>query len=93
MTALVDKVEPQYFSGIGNKKKEVANEKLAEPLTVRELEVLDLIAEGLSNKEICDSLFLALSTVKGYIQNIYGKLGVRRRTEAIKYAQSMGLIQ
>ncbi len=93
MTALIDKVEPQHFSEIGNKKKEVANESLAEPLTVRELEVLDLIAEGLSNKEICDSLFLALSTVKGYIQNIYGKLGVRRRTEAIKYAQSMGLIE
>lgn len=70
---------------------EHANEKLAEPLTIRELEVLQLIVDGLSNKEIADRLFLALSTVKGYIQNIYGKMEVKRRTEAVREAKRIGL--
>jgi LuxR family maltose regulon positive regulatory protein len=69
-----------------------ANQTLSEPLTVRELEVLTLIVQGLSNQEICDRLFLALSTVKGYNQTIYGKLQVNRRTEAVAKAQERGLV-
>lgn len=69
-----------------------ANQALSEPLTVRELEVLVLIASGLSNQEICDNLFLALSTVKGYNQTIYGKLQVNRRTEAVAKAKVLGLV-
>jgi len=68
-----------------------ANQTLPEPLTARELEVLDLIASGLSNQEICNTLFLALSTVKGYNQTIYGKLQVNRRTEAVAKAKVLGL--
>jgi len=69
-----------------------ANQTLFEPLTVRELEVLALIAQGLSNQEICDTLFLALSTIKGYNQTIYGKLQVNRRTEAVAKAKELGLV-
>jgi ATP/maltotriose-dependent transcriptional regulator MalT len=72
--------------------QEHANRSLEEPLTVRELEVLTLIASGLSNREICSTLFLALSTVKGYNQTIYGKLQVKHRTEAVVKAKVLGLV-
>ena len=72
--------------------QEHVNRSLSEPLTVRELEVLTLIASGLSNSEICSTLFLALSTVKGYNQTIYGKLQVKRRTEAVIKAKALGLV-
>lgn len=70
-----------------------ANQALIEPLSERELEILQLIADGLSNQEICERLYLALSTVKGHNRNIYSKLGVSRRTEAVALAREMGLIQ
>jgi LuxR family maltose regulon positive regulatory protein len=54
---------------------------LLDPLSQRELEVLQLIAQGLSNREISERLFLALATVKGHNQKIFGKLDVKRRTE------------
>jgi len=72
--------------------KEYANQSLSEPLTVRELEVLALIVAGSSNQEICDTLFLALSTVKSYNQNIFGKLQVNRRTQAVAKAKVLGLV-
>lgn len=65
---------------------------LIEPLTERELDVLRLIADGLSNREIGERLFLALSTVKGYNRNIFDKLQVKRRTEAVARARALGLI-
>jgi len=71
--------------------KEHANQSLSDPLTVRELEVLALIVAGSSNQEICDTLFLALSTVKSYNQNIFGKLQVNRRTQAVAKAKELGL--
>lgn len=69
------------------------NAPLSEPLSQRELEVLMLIAQGLSNFEISERLFLALSSVKGHNRNIFGKLGVRRRTEAVARARELGLLQ
>lgn len=69
-----------------------ANQSLPDPLTARELEVLSMIVSGLSNQEICDTLYLALSTVKGYNQNIFEKLGVNRRTQAILKAKEIGLV-
>jgi LuxR family maltose regulon positive regulatory protein len=66
--------------------------QLVEPLSPRELEVLHLLAQGLSNREICERLFLALSTVKGHNRNIYGKLQVRSRTQAVARARELGLI-
>jgi LuxR family maltose regulon positive regulatory protein len=68
------------------------SQPLVEPLSPRELEVLGLIAQGLSNREIGERLFLALSTVKGHNRRIYGKLHVRRRTEAVARARELGLL-
>jgi LuxR family maltose regulon positive regulatory protein len=65
---------------------------LIEPLSQRELQVLQLIAQGLSNREISERLFLALSTVKGHNRNIFGKLQVQRRTEAVARARELGLL-
>ncbi len=65
---------------------------LVEPLSQRELEVLQLIAQGLSNREISERLFLALDTVKGHNRRIYGKLGVKNRTQAINKARSLNIL-
>ena len=67
-------------------------QSLTEPLSQRELEVLQLIALGLSNREISERLFLALITVKGHNRNIFRKLRVRRRTEAVARAREFGLL-
>lgn len=66
---------------------------LADPLSRREIEVLRLIAAGLSNREIGDRLFIALDTVKGHTRRIYEKLDVRRRTEAVSKATEIGLLE
>ena len=66
--------------------------RLLEPLSRRELEVLRLLAEGLSNQEIGERLFLALDTVKGHNRRIFDKLEVRRRTEAIARGRELGLL-
>ena len=65
---------------------------LIEPLSQRELEVLQLMAAGLSNQEMSERLFLALDTVKGHNRKIFGKLQVQRRTEAVARARSLGLL-
>jgi LuxR family transcriptional regulator, maltose regulon positive regulatory protein len=65
---------------------------LVEPLSQRELEVLHLIAQGLSNRDIGERLFLALDTVKGHNQKIFAKLQVQRRTEAVARARELGLL-
>ncbi len=67
-------------------------QSLIEPLSQRELEVLQLIARGLSNREISGRLFLALSTVKGHNRIIFSKLLVQRRTEAVARARELGLL-
>jgi LuxR family maltose regulon positive regulatory protein len=65
---------------------------LIEPLSERELEVLRLIAEGLSNRQIADQLTVVIGTVKAHSSNIYGKLGVSSRTQAIARARELNLI-
>ena len=65
---------------------------LVEPLSKRELEILQLIAQGLSNQQISEKLFVALSTVKGHNRNIFDKLQVKRRTEAVAKARELDLI-
>jgi LuxR family maltose regulon positive regulatory protein len=64
---------------------------MVEPLSERELEVLRLIADGLSNQEVAERLFISLSTVKWHTGNIYGKLGVKNRTQAVARARTLGL--
>jgi ATP/maltotriose-dependent transcriptional regulator MalT len=62
------------------------------PLSEREREVVSLIAAGSTNREIAEELFLSPHTVKEYTSGVYRKLGVRNRAEAVKRAQSLGLI-
>ncbi|MCL4294512.1 MAG: response regulator transcription factor [Anaerolineae bacterium] len=63
---------------------------LPESLSEREREVLILLAQGLSNKEIAQRLYLSMRTIEGHLANIYGKLGVHSRTEAALYAVRQG---
>jgi LuxR family maltose regulon positive regulatory protein len=67
-------------------------QSLLEPLSHRELQVLHLIAQGLSNNEIGERLYLALSTIKGHNRMIFDKLDVQRRTEAVARARELGLL-
>jgi ATP/maltotriose-dependent transcriptional regulator MalT len=66
--------------------------ELPEPLSERELEVLTLVAAGKTNQEIAGDLFVAKSTVKTHIKNIYGKLDTRNRAQAVARARELGLI-
>lgn len=67
-------------------------EKLIEPLSEREIDVLRLLANGLSNREIAGQLFLAEGTVKNYVSSAMQKLGVRDRTQAALRAKELGLL-
>ncbi len=69
-----------------------ASTTLVEPLTPRELEVLAVIATGVSNAEIAQSLYISVNTVKTHITNIFGKLEVTRRVEAVARGRELGLI-
>jgi two-component system, NarL family, response regulator LiaR len=61
-------------------------------ISPRELEILKMIAEGLSNQEIAGQLFISLSTVKTHVSNLFSKLNVKRRTQAIETARSMKIL-
>jgi ATP/maltotriose-dependent transcriptional regulator MalT len=65
---------------------------LVEPLTDRELEVLRLLAAGASNEEIAGQLVIAVSTVKRHVSNIFGKVSVSNRTQAVARAREIGLL-
>jgi LuxR family maltose regulon positive regulatory protein len=63
-----------------------------DPLSERELEVLQHVARGLSNQEIADKLFLSAGTVKRHMSNIYQKLDVHSRTQALERARSLKVL-
>ncbi len=65
---------------------------LDEPLSEREREVLRLVVDGLSNREVAQELVLATGTVKKHINNIFTKLNVRSRTQAAAQARELGLL-
>jgi LuxR family maltose regulon positive regulatory protein len=67
-------------------------EGLAEPISERELEVLYLVAAGLSNREIAEKLFISLNTVKTHTKNINSKLNVNSRIKAVARAKELGLL-
>jgi len=73
-------------------KPQVDQSGLIEPLSEREIEVLQFIAKGLTNQEISNKLFLSMHTVKTHTRNIYSKLGVHHRAEAVAKARAFGII-
>jgi LuxR family maltose regulon positive regulatory protein len=73
-------------------RPQVPPQLLAEPLSQRELEVLKLIEAGCSNQEIAARLFISIATVKRHISNIYAKLDVQNRTQAISIGRELGLL-
>ena len=70
----------------------VAHSPLAEPLSERELEVLQLIVDGMSNRGIAEKLIIGEGTVKTHINNIYSKLDVQSRTQAIAQVRELKLL-
>ena len=82
--------QPVYIS----RENFVLNEHELNKLQIskRELEVLQLMAEGLSNQEMADKLFLSVSTIKTHANNLFSKLDVTRRTLAISKGKQLGLI-
>lgn len=83
-------VEKEIDRGAGFTLNEAELEKLH--ISKRELEVLQLMAQGLSNQEIAMRLFVSLSTIKTHSNNLYEKMGVARRTQAIDKGKKLGII-
>jgi DNA-binding NarL/FixJ family response regulator len=80
------------FTRLAEREHVRREQPLVEPLSARELEVLALLAEGLSNQEIANRLTIAPGTVKNHVSNVLSKLSVRDRTQAILRAQEIGLL-
>jgi DNA-binding NarL/FixJ family response regulator len=83
-------MEPFFTSSFGT--EDLENDALIEPLTERESEVLQLLAQGLANKQIAASLGISEHTVKFHVSAIFSKLGANSRTEAIRLGVRRGLI-
>lgn len=81
---IVANIEPQNSASINNNTET--------DLSGRELEVLLNIANGLTNQEIADKLFVSLNTIKTHTTNIYSKLGVKNRTQAVSKAKALNLL-
>ncbi len=89
---LLTAIEPQRQKRKENAHPPSPAQPLIEPLSQRELEILRLVADGLSNREISERLFIALVTVKVHNGKIFEKLQVQRRTEAVARARELGLL-
>jgi LuxR family maltose regulon positive regulatory protein len=76
----------------GRRMAEDALGSLVEPLSDRELQVLQLVAGGATNRQIARDLFIAVSTVKSHLNSVYGKLGVKNRTQAVARARELDLL-
>ncbi len=83
-------VEKTVFAGSNFVLNEAEVNRLR--LSARELEVLQLIADGLSNQQIAERLFVSLNTIKTHTSNLFLKMEVERRTQAIEMAKRLGLI-
>jgi LuxR family maltose regulon positive regulatory protein len=102
MKALLEKLKSQggelkaYVSTIlaafGEMGRASIQQSLVEPLSERELEVLRLVAQGMSNGQIAERLVLSVGTVKTHVHSILDKLGVRSRTQAVAQATELNLL-
>ena len=95
--AATQRIMPDYtrklLAAFDNDKSYLpAAQSLIEPLSQRELEILHLIATGKKNQEIADELVISLNTVRYHTKNLYGKLDVNKRTQAVIKAQKLGII-
>lgn len=86
-------LEPEVTTKMITRMRGNANIPLYEQLTEREMEVLLLVAQGKTNQDIADDLFIALKTVKTHVSNILSKLDVQDRTQAVVYAFQNGLVK
>jgi LuxR family transcriptional regulator, maltose regulon positive regulatory protein len=92
-------IQKEYISALLSETEdaaemaEVRSAELTEPLSRREMEVLKLIETGCSNQEISGRLFISIATVKRHISNIYAKLGVQNRTQAVSAGKELGLLK
>jgi ATP/maltotriose-dependent transcriptional regulator MalT len=89
---LAASTEHETTQPVGKEEHPQRSQPLVDPLSERELEVLQLIAEGASNEEIAEQLVIAIGTVKRHVSNILGKLTVSNRTQAVARAQAIGLL-
>ena len=91
----VREVAPAFVDGLlaaFNKPTPTPDQPLIEPLTECELEVLRLVTAGQSNQQIADELVVTVGTVKKHLSNIFGKLGVNSRTQAVAEARALGIL-
>ncbi|MBC7876058.1 MAG: response regulator transcription factor [Anaerolineales bacterium] len=82
----------QSLMRVSGRRESLGGESLIEPLTAREKEVIQLMAQGLANKQIALSLGISEHTVKFHLSSLYAKLGISSRTEAVKRGIELGLI-
>jgi DNA-binding CsgD family transcriptional regulator len=85
---------PALASVNGTVSPFVRDERRREQLTItpREIEILELIAQGLSNREIAEKLFVSENTVKTHSSRVFDKLGAKRRTQAVQFGKEFGLL-
>jgi len=87
-------VDPAMLRSLLLEEKSIRSEpQPVEPLTPREIEVLKLIVQGYTNRQIADKLCISVRTVEGHRANLCGKLGLRSRVELVRYAREHGLIE
>jgi LuxR family maltose regulon positive regulatory protein len=93
MPDYIDKILSVMGDGsIEVSRQKASNAGLIEPLTAREMEVLKLLSIGCSDKKIAETLVIAPETVHKHLKNIYGKLDVHSRTEAVRRSHELGLL-
>jgi len=100
---IIDKFKDLNFNLLNKAEKQIkkqikidnedANNELIEPLTERELEILKLVSQGMTNKSIADELYITIGTTKWHLSNIYSKLAVKSRTKATIKAKKFGIIE
>ena len=87
----IAQIESAKLRADKNRKSKIEN-PLIEPLTNREMDVLELLAQRLQNKEIADKLSISTVTVKSHLKNIYQKLGITGRRKAVEQAKDLGIL-